>query len=71
VQAFSSVDVLLNGIADWHQSRRHGAHPIGQGGDIELDAFAGKKLALPVQREMRTVFSCQYLSEQLRASRSA
>ena len=34
------------------QVRRAGADPVGQGGGVEVDALAGKGLALPVQRQM-------------------
>ncbi len=29
-----------------------GADPVGQGGDIQLDALAGERLALPVERQV-------------------
>jgi hypothetical protein len=71
VQAFRGVGVLLNCIAERHQSGGCRANPIGQGGDIEFDALAGEEFALPVQWKMRAVFTGQNFREQLRASPSA
>jgi len=47
------------------QVRRAGAHPVGQGGGIEVDALAGKRLALPVQRQMLPELRLQDCRQQL------
>ncbi len=55
------VDHRLEGDADR-------AHPVGHRRDIDLDAFAGKGTALPMQRQMQAELAEGDLGQQHRTS---
>jgi hypothetical protein len=63
--------VRLDQLIEWHQRRRAGADMIGHGRHRELDALAGKLIALPVERLMIGVFVDQDHRQQARAGEAA
>jgi hypothetical protein len=71
VQALGGMGVRLDRVTQRHQRRRRRADPVGQRGDIEIDALAREDLALAVERQVRAVFAEQHLGEKLRAGASA
>ena len=54
-----------------HQRRCRGAHPIGQGRHVEIDAFAGIGRALAGQRQVQAVLGEQHMRQQARAGAAA
>ena len=50
MQALGGEHVTADQFGERCQARRAGANPVGQGRHVERDAFAGKRLALPVER---------------------
>jgi len=50
VQALGGEHVTADQFGERRQARRAGADPVGQGRHVELDAFTGKRFALPVER---------------------
>jgi hypothetical protein len=54
-------DVLADLIDQRHQRRRARTDPVGQRGHVEIDAFVGIDVALPVERQMRPVLGEQDL----------
>jgi len=56
MDAVACEDMTLYAVDERHQRRRCSSHPIGQGRDIEVDAFAFVDRALPVERQMQAVF---------------
>ena len=61
----------VNGIRQGFQQRGGFANPIGQCGTIEVNAFASKNLALPVERQMIRILRDQHMSEQVRSRPAA
>jgi hypothetical protein len=56
MQALGGEDMRLDQRAQRRQDRRAGADMIGQRRKAQIDAFAAKALALPVQLLMLTEF---------------
>jgi hypothetical protein len=54
-----------------HQRRCRRSNPVGQRRDIEIDTLAGIDGALPVERQMKTVFGEQDVCQQARSGASA
>ena len=71
MQALGGKDVIADGLDQRHQAGGGGANPLGERGDAEVDALAGIDLALPVQRQMRSVFAEQDLRQELRSGAAA
>ncbi|KAF2174632.1 hypothetical protein K469DRAFT_686407 [Zopfia rhizophila CBS 207.26] len=66
MQAFRRQDM---GIDPRHQRRQHGragADPVGHGGDAQFNPFAGKGLALAVQRQVLAELGLQDHRQQVR-----
>ena len=59
MDALGRQDVAAGQLHEWRQRRSTGANPVGQGRNVELDAFAGKALALAVERQVKTVLAEQ------------
>jgi hypothetical protein len=55
VQPFGGEYVLVDQLMEWGKSGGPGTDMIRQTGDVEIDAFPGIALALPVQRLMTAV----------------
>ncbi|MBP1807797.1 hypothetical protein J2Z33_003678 [Rubellimicrobium aerolatum] len=47
------------------------AHPVGQGGAVEVEAVALEDLALPMERQMIGMLAHQHMGEQARAGAPA
>ena len=71
VDAFGREDVLADLIDQRHQRRRARADPVGQRRGVEIDAFVGIDVALPVERQMRPVLGEQDLGQELRSGAAA
>ena len=52
MDALGREHVGLDQCDQGRQRGRAGANPVGQGGDVQLDALAGERLALAVQRQV-------------------
>src|SRR5262245_39881043 len=52
MQTLGGKHVTAKQLGERRQARRAGADPVGQRRYVELDTFAGKRLALPVERLM-------------------
>ena len=59
--------MLADRLGQGCQQRRRRSDPIGQGGTVEIDAFAGIDLGLAVQRQMVGILGHQHMGEQSRA----
>jgi hypothetical protein len=69
--ALGNEDVARDRFHQGHQRGRAGADPVGQCGDIEIDALLGVDLDLPVERQMRPVLGRKDLGQQLRPGAAA
>lgn len=50
---------------------RAGAHPVGQGRDLDGGSFAGVDLTLPIERQVLAVFGGEHEGQQMRAGAAA
>ena len=71
MDALGRQDVAADQLHEWRQRRGTGADPVGQGRDVEIDAFAGKALALAVERQVKTVLAEQDHRQQSGAGAAA
>ena len=71
VDAFGGEDMLGGRIDQRHQRRRTRADPVSQCRYVEIDAFVGVDVALPVERQMRPVLGEQDLRQEVRPSTAA
>jgi len=71
VNALGGEDVRLDQLVERHQRRRTGADMIGHSRHRQLDALAGKSLALPVERLMIGIFVHQDHRQQTRPGKAA
>lgn len=58
--------MLADRLGQGRQQRGRRSDPIGQGGTVEIDAFAGIDIGLAVQRQVVGVLGHQYVDEQSR-----
>jgi hypothetical protein len=71
VDALGRQDMAADQLDQRRQRRGTGTDPVGQGRDAELDAFAGKALALPIERQVKPVFAEQDRRQQAGAGPAA
>ena len=64
VDAFRREDMALDRIDQWHQGCRGGTHPVCEGRDIEVDAFAMIDLALTVEWQVQAILGEQDMGQQ-------
>jgi hypothetical protein len=70
MDAFGREHVRTERFDEWRQRRRRGAHPIGQGGDVELDTFARIGGTLAIERQVQAILGEEYMREQCRPGAS-
>ena len=71
MDARGGEDVAANQLGERAQHGRAGADMIGQGRDVEVDAFAGISFALPVQRLMLAILGVKDHRQQARPDMAA
>jgi hypothetical protein len=66
MNALGREDVGPDRLDQRHQRCRTGAHPVRQGRDVEIDAFARIDVALTIERQMQAILGEQHMGEQPR-----
>jgi hypothetical protein len=70
VQALGGEHVTADQFNQRRQARGAGADPVGQGRHVELDAFPGKRFALPVERLVLAKLGVQIIASRLAPARA-
>jgi len=71
MQPFGRHDMGQDQCRQRGKCRRAGANPVRQRGDIKVDPFTGKRLALPVQRQVLAKLGFQDRGQQFGAGAAA
>ena len=63
MDALGGEDMGADRLDERHQGCCRRAHPVGERGDIEIDAFARRGGALAVERQMQAVLGEQHMRD--------